>query len=131
VEIHATPHPGGGTSKVALIRITIMKEVTSVRLRFIGQNGSMGLKFGQIYRLDLRNWKNGIRIVSPVVCPYDSDKAFWKNWAHPDEELRAVLEARGRELRKIHILHEEADTKDSDAPLEEGMLEEQRIGEDV
>lgn len=80
-----------------------------MRLRFIGLNGSMGLKFGQIYRLSVEPWNNGTMITAPVRCPYESDDAFWRNWAHPDEELRAVMEARGRELRKIHIQHEEKD----------------------
>lgn len=80
-----------------------------MRLRFIGLNGSMGLHFGQIYRVTVHPWKNGVRITSPVVCPYDSDKGFWQNWAHPDEDLRTVMESKGKELRHIHIDHERKD----------------------
>jgi hypothetical protein len=73
----------------------------------------MGLKFGQIYRLTVHPWKNGVRVTSPIVCPYESENSFWKNWAHPDEELRTVMEARGRELRAIHISHENGESNDA------------------
>lgn len=104
-----------------------------MRLRFIGLNGSMGLKFGQIYRLTVHPWHNGVRVTSPVICPYDSDASFWRNWAHPNEDIRVVMEARGRELRRIHIPHEREQVrqKNSDDPMKEGMLEEQRVGEEL
>jgi hypothetical protein len=76
-------------------------------LRFIGQSGSMGLKFGQIYRVSVKPYKHtGVMMTVPVHCPYDTQDGFWRNWAHPREELRTVMEARGRELRDIHIPRE-------------------------
>ena len=103
-----------------------------MRLRFIGLNGSMNLQFGTVYRVTVHPWKNGVRVTSPVICPYDSEKSFWRNWAHPDEDLRTIMEARGRELREIHIPHEleQVREKNSDEPMEDGMLEEQRVGAD-
>lgn len=74
-----------------------------MRLRFIGVSGSLGLQFGQIYRLSVEPWNNGILITAPVRCPYESDDAFWRNWVHPMVELRTVMEARGRDLREQHL----------------------------
>lgn len=74
-----------------------------MRLRFIGQDGSMGLKFGQIYRLTIEPWNNGVRITAPIVCPYDTEDGFWRNWVHPDVELRTVMESRGANLREKHL----------------------------
>ena len=75
-----------------------------MRLRFIGKNGSMGLTFGRIYRLKIEPWKNGVRAVSGgISCPYESDKAFWENWATPDTDIRDVMERNGRRLRDVHI----------------------------
>jgi hypothetical protein len=95
--IRNTLHPGRATLKVALIRITIMKEVTSVRLRFIGQDGSMGLKFGEIYQASVETKRDGTtQMTRPVICPYASDEAFARNWADPRMEVRSVMEALGR-----------------------------------
>lgn len=74
-----------------------------MRLKFIGLNGSMGLQFGMVYRVTAHPWKNGVRITSPVICPYNTDKVFWQSWAHPDEDIRTIMESKGRELRAIHI----------------------------
>lgn len=54
-----------------------------MRLRFIGTDGSMGLRRGQVYRLAVQPFRDGVRIVSPIVCPYASDAAFWRNWEVP------------------------------------------------
>lgn len=49
-------------------------------LRFIGTDGSMGLRHGRTYRLVINPWKAGVRILAPVVCPYETQKSFWRNW---------------------------------------------------
>jgi hypothetical protein len=80
-------------------------------LRFIGQNGSMNLTFGKIYRVSVKPYKsNGVMMTVPVHCPYDTQEGFWRHWAHPCEELRTIMEARGKELREIHIPREEGET---------------------
>lgn len=74
-----------------------------MRLRFIGTNGSMGLVFGRIYRVAVRPWgDDGVQLLSPSICPYESDEAFWKNWALPDVDLRDVFQKIGRDLREEH-----------------------------
>lgn len=57
-----------------------------MKLRFIGIDGSMGLRHGNIYKVSLssndkyiiafieRNYLNGFS------CPYGSPQAFAKNW---------------------------------------------------
>jgi hypothetical protein len=74
-----------------------------MRLRFIGTSGSMGLTFGRIYQLSIEPWQDGVRITAPIVCPYYSQEAFWRNWARPDEDIRSVMESRGQALRQNHI----------------------------
>lgn len=90
-----------------------------MQLRFIGQNGSMGLKFGQLYRLSVQPWQNGVRIIQPIACPYASEQAFWQNWAHPREDLRALMEARGRALRELHFVREFETAPEMQCPREE------------
>lgn len=74
-----------------------------MRLRFIGTNGSLGLVFGRVYRLEIHPWNDGIRISAPVNCPYVSEEAFWLNWALPDVDVRDVFEKIGRNLREEHV----------------------------
>lgn len=75
-----------------------------MKLRFIGQHGSMNLRFGQIYKVSVESKDDETTMMTrPVRCPYSSDTAFWQNWAHPDEDLRSLMEARGRALRRVHI----------------------------
>lgn len=77
-----------------------------MRLRFIGTNKSMGLTFGQIYRVAVRPWgDNGVQLLAPVLCPYESDEAFWTNWALPEVDLRDLFHKIGRNLREEHISH--------------------------
>lgn len=52
-------------------------------LRFIGEDGSMGLRNGRTYRLVIYPWAAGLRIHAPVVCPYESQASFWRNWQIP------------------------------------------------
>jgi hypothetical protein len=54
-----------------------------MELRFVGTDGSMSLRHGLIYRLSVQPWRDGVRIVSPVVCPYESQAAFWRDWTTP------------------------------------------------
>jgi hypothetical protein len=57
-----------------------------MRLRFIGRDGSLGLRHGQVYRLSVRPWReDGVYITFPVPCPYDTDEAFWRNWEIPQK----------------------------------------------
>lgn len=60
-----------------------------MRLKFIGADGSMNLRNGKVYDVELRS--TDCRIVaiiktgsamrwSEVVCPYESPQAFAKNW---------------------------------------------------
>lgn len=52
--------------------------------RFIGKDGSLGYRTGQIYRLIERPYKNyPIAISQPDgsgLCPYSSLESFNKNW---------------------------------------------------
>jgi hypothetical protein len=57
-----------------------------MKLRFIGADGSMGLKHGEVYGVNLGNtqafitvyWMDEEGYVTP--CYYSSPKAFAKNW---------------------------------------------------
>jgi len=50
--------------------------------RFIGTDGSLGYRTGQVYRLDVRRaiFTDKPSIRSPYACPYGSWAAFWANW---------------------------------------------------
>lgn len=53
----------------------------SIKMRFIGQDGSLGLRYGRVYDAELNvkdnlvwvEWKSG-------RCPYDSITNFLANW---------------------------------------------------
>lgn len=47
-----------------------------VRARFIGTDGSLGYRNGEVYDLTMK----GNRIVLPTPCPYSSVEAFLRNW---------------------------------------------------
>ena len=56
-----------------------------MKLRFIGEDGSMGLKHGKIYEVDITIPKYGYIIVewyNPYLtrCPYKSLSALCANW---------------------------------------------------
>ena len=56
-----------------------------IKLRFIGEDGSMGLRKGQIYNIWLSSASNYILVRwNKGVCPYTSPKSFSMNW----EEVR-------------------------------------------
>lgn len=47
-----------------------------ITARFVGKDGSLGYKHGQIYQLVIE----GNRIIRPIPCPYESIEAFLNNW---------------------------------------------------
>ena len=56
-------------------------------LRFIGTDGSMGLRHGQVYSVGVRSdlhfiWAH-VRTswIGETKCPYDTPQAFAKNWS--------------------------------------------------
>ena len=58
-----------------------------MKLRFIGANGSMGLRYGKIYKVSLSTSNDYIIAEiklnfcdNIIVCPYSSPQAFAKNW---------------------------------------------------
>lgn len=58
----------------------------AIRLRFIGENGSMGLRHGRIYIVGVHTSNNYIWVSwinpdgSAHSCPYASVAAFAANW---------------------------------------------------
>lgn len=56
-------------------------------LRFIGQDGSMGLKRHKVYDVRVRSdarhiWVHVCRLFEyDITCPYDTPQAFAKNWS--------------------------------------------------
>ena len=59
-----------------------------MRLKFIGTDGSMGLRHGKVYEVSIRTVNN--LIVATIdrggwfdkfYCPYGSPQAFAKNWS--------------------------------------------------
>lgn len=57
-----------------------------MRLKFIGEDGSLGLQHGKVYNISLKTYGGYIIAtiqtgwISDTVCPYGSMKAFAKNW---------------------------------------------------
>lgn len=57
-----------------------------MKLRFIGQNGSMGLQHCRTYDVKLETFYGNLVVriktglFSEVRCPYESLEAFAKNW---------------------------------------------------
>ena len=56
-------------------------------LKFIGENGSMGLMHGRVYDVEKIASKNGFIIVyvgfCGPSCPYSSPQSFAANWTKP------------------------------------------------
>ena len=58
-------------------------------LKFIGEDGSMGLSHGRIYDVQVKTKNNYIWVIIPNIlfdvwkCPYSSPQSFAKNWEHP------------------------------------------------
>ena len=65
-----------------------------LKFRFVGRDGSMGYRTGQVYRLNVMwhnrgQWINGLTINRTGIwgllhgkgyCPYKNEDAFWQNW---------------------------------------------------
>ena len=57
-----------------------------MKLRFIGTDGSLGLKHGAIYNVTLKTIDRYVVAIiktgwiSETICPYGSMQAFAKNW---------------------------------------------------
>lgn len=57
-----------------------------MRLRFIGADGSLGLKHGQTYDIKLNTFGKYVIAtiktgwISDTICPYSSMQALAKNW---------------------------------------------------
>lgn len=50
-------------------------------LRYIGENGSLGLAYGQIYRVTVDTQQGRVIVRwDSGYCPYTSLKAFMNNW---------------------------------------------------
>lgn len=64
-------------------------------LRFIGEDGSMGLKHGQVYRCQIYtddgficvSWKR--KWLTNRMCPYRSLKALTENWETVEWEQKS------------------------------------------
>lgn len=59
-----------------------------MRLKFIGADGSMGLRYGKTYKVAFKNTDQYIVLTikkeplgSTIVCPYGSPQALAKNWS--------------------------------------------------
>lgn len=52
-----------------------------MKARFIGRDGSLGYRHGQVYDLTMEEWKPfRPAIISPYLCPYGSWEKFYENW---------------------------------------------------
>lgn len=68
-----------------------------MRLRFIGTDGSLGLRHGRVYDVSFNSHRGRVYVTSPVHCPYASDVAFWRNWQQEHQQgdnVRRVQELR-------------------------------------
>lgn len=55
-------------------------------LKFIGENGSMGLAHGCVYDVIVEDNRGLIWVIQRYFgpsCPYDSPQSFAENWAKP------------------------------------------------
>lgn len=58
-----------------------------MKLKFIGTDGSMGLKYGNVYKVHVRSNDKYIilfiekNFLRGLECPYDTPQAFAKNWS--------------------------------------------------
>lgn len=55
-----------------------------MRAEFIGADGSLGYRHGQVYDLVLSGGEHPT-IVRPRPCPYGSWAAFWRNWRQVEQ----------------------------------------------
>ena len=79
----------------------------SMRLRFIGANGSMGLTNGEVYDVQIRSKSNYIWVMIPNFefrektfgiwkCPYSTPENFATNWEKADTVHRRNYCQKGR-----------------------------------
>lgn len=54
-------------------------------LKFIGKDGSMGLRYGQVYKIYITSSGDLIWTMFEYgeMCPYSSPQSFAANWAKP------------------------------------------------
>lgn len=70
-----------------------------MNLKFIGEDGSMGLKHGAVYEVAVYSrlgkpdvsveWYRGCHAVGK--CPYSSPEAFFANWTIPERTQKVVV----------------------------------------
>ena len=54
-----------------------------MKLKFIGENGSIGFKYGQVYECRLVSLRDGQIVVCAdgnLYCPYSSLRKMLENW---------------------------------------------------
>lgn len=63
-----------------------MKEIKDMKAIFIGEDGSMGFKNGQTYRIRTECRENMIYVleIHGLFCPYSNIEAFLRNWRLAD-----------------------------------------------
>lgn len=70
-----------------------------MNLKFIGTDGSMGLKHGEVYDVRVGAHRGDAVIIvqwgfvgaNPIYCPYSSPAAFAANWAKPGQPQKVVV----------------------------------------
>ena len=69
-----------------------------MNLKFIGTDGSMGLKHGEVYEVSVHcTFKDEVIRVkwykhpNSIECPYSSPAAFAANWAKPGQPQKVVV----------------------------------------
>lgn len=78
-----------------------------MRLKFVGEDGSMGLRHGTTYavRFEPRNAPIGgpftAIFLGGVRCPYANDIAFWKNWEPPSIDDDHISRAKQEAIREV------------------------------
>ncbi len=72
--------------------VFLKRNIGASRLRFVGEDGSMGLTRGAVYDVEIRIRKNWIWVSwipigpyqtsgdPPRCCPYETTQAFALNW---------------------------------------------------
>ena len=74
-----------------------------MNLKFIGTDGSMGLKHGEIYDTSITSaFEDGYIFVKWLdhddvfrKCPYSSPASFASNWAKPEPALKVTVRKKG------------------------------------
>lgn len=104
--------------------------------KFIGKNGSLGLKNGKIYEVNIN--KQGEKISAyiektydtGVVCIYDSEQLFWDNWEIKQEKKlskKTIIQTIALRKYKTKIIEESLKKYSDDSYLvwyKDGTAEE-------